>query len=233
MNEEQEPEEELQARLDAVLDSALDDLDDGDDDMEDDEPKKAELPTRATAKRSADEAVEEDDNALEEDFGALNDMMKNLMGAGAGDTDEVMGAFMKELQGQIASELQNASNAGEPDTSTASSRNESDDSRSEVDRTISKLLEEMTSATNQEASSGGDGLDNMMNELGGDLSADDMIDGMMAQLLSKELMYEPMKQVTDKFPEWLEGKKNALPEDEYKRYDWIFLVWLFLLGTPL
>ena len=31
----------------------------------------------------------------------------------------------------------------------------------------------------------------------------EVIDGVMRQLLSKDLMYDPTKQVCDKFPEWL------------------------------
>lgn len=31
----------------------------------------------------------------------------------------------------------------------------------------------------------------------------DVIDGVMRQLLSRDLMYEPIKQICDKFPEWL------------------------------
>ena len=31
----------------------------------------------------------------------------------------------------------------------------------------------------------------------------DVIDGVMRQLLSKDLMYEPIKQICQKFPEWL------------------------------
>ena len=31
----------------------------------------------------------------------------------------------------------------------------------------------------------------------------DIMDGMMRQLLSRDVMYDPMKQITAKFPEWL------------------------------
>ena len=34
-----------------------------------------------------------------------------------------------------------------------------------------------------------------------------VIDGVMRQLLSKDLMYEPTKQICDKFPEWLANNK--------------------------
>ncbi|OEU16866.1 Pex19 protein, partial [Fragilariopsis cylindrus CCMP1102] len=39
----------------------------------------------------------------------------------------------------------------------------------------------------------------------------------MEQLLSKELMYEPMKQVTEKFPLWLEQNKNKISEKEWNQ----------------
>jgi peroxin-19 len=45
-----------------------------------------------------------------------------------------------------------------------------------------------------------------------------VVDGMMRQLLSKELMYEPMKQVCEKYPEWLAVQAEALGKDDYERY---------------
>ena len=34
-----------------------------------------------------------------------------------------------------------------------------------------------------------------------------VIDGVMKQLLSRDLMYEPTKQICEKFPEWLATNK--------------------------
>ena len=45
-----------------------------------------------------------------------------------------------------------------------------------------------------------------------------VVDGMMHQLLSKDVMYEPMKQVCDKFPEWLADNEEKLPKEDYERY---------------
>lgn len=44
------------------------------------------------------------------------------------------------------------------------------------------------------------------------------IDGVMRQLLSRELMYDPIKQVCDKFPEWLALNRPNLSESEYNNY---------------
>ena len=63
-------------------------------------------------------------------------------------------------------------------------------------------------------------MESMMKELSGfgaSGDADDVVDGMMHQLLSKELMYEPMKQVCDRFPAWLAESKAHLSEEEYQK----------------
>ncbi|GKY93249.1 hypothetical protein MPSEU_000292600 [Mayamaea pseudoterrestris] len=48
-----------------------------------------------------------------------------------------------------------------------------------------------------------------------DDNADALMDGMMEQLLSKELMYEPMKQVADQFPQWLQDNQMYISQQEY------------------
>mmetsp|Transcript_5603 Transcript_5603/g.5795 ORF Transcript_5603/g.5795 Transcript_5603/m.5795 type:complete len:320 (-) Transcript_5603:18-977(-) len=46
----------------------------------------------------------------------------------------------------------------------------------------------------------------------------EVIDGVMRQLLSRDLMYEPVKQVCGKFPEWLAVHRPHLSEKEYTDY---------------
>ncbi|KAI2463646.1 Pex19-domain-containing protein [Annulohypoxylon bovei var. microspora] len=45
-----------------------------------------------------------------------------------------------------------------------------------------------------------------------------MLMGMMEQLTNKEILYEPMKELNDKFPGWMEKNKATLAEDDLKRY---------------
>ena len=42
---------------------------------------------------------------------------------------------------------------------------------------------------------------------------------MMQQLTSKELLYEPMKELDSKFPEWLEKNKGKLKKEDEERYE--------------
>lgn len=40
----------------------------------------------------------------------------------------------------------------------------------------------------------------------------------MQQLLSKDILHEPMKEIGEKYPKWLEDHKPSLTEEDYKRY---------------
>ena len=46
-----------------------------------------------------------------------------------------------------------------------------------------------------------------------------MMEGMMQSLLSKELLYTPMKDIAEKFPDWLADNRNKISEEEYIKYN--------------
>jgi len=45
-----------------------------------------------------------------------------------------------------------------------------------------------------------------------------MLLGMMEQLTNKDILYEPMKELHDKFPAWLEKNGSSQKADDLKRY---------------
>jgi len=56
---------------------------------------------------------------------------------------------------------------------------------------------------------------------GGEGSEEDfskMLLGMMEQLTNKEILYEPMKELHDKFPDWMANNNGKVPEEDMKRY---------------
>lgn len=100
--------------------------------------------------------------------------------------------------------------------------------------TIRATMERMQSSGDQAtaaAASGGedDFMAEMMKALGsGNFGAEGgeegedfskMLMGMMEQLTNKEILYEPMKELHDKFPEWMEKNKNKTPEADMARYE--------------
>lgn len=46
-----------------------------------------------------------------------------------------------------------------------------------------------------------------------------MLLGMMEQLTNKDILYEPMKELDEKFPEWMAANRDKVPEDDRKRYE--------------
>lgn len=45
-----------------------------------------------------------------------------------------------------------------------------------------------------------------------------LMDGLMKQLMSKDIMYEPIKAICDKYPEWLAENEGKIPKAEYTKY---------------
>ncbi|KAL7918364.1 Pex19 protein family domain-containing protein [Trichoderma austrokoningii] len=96
--------------------------------------------------------------------------------------------------------------------------------------TIRRTMERMQSSGDQAtaaAAAGGD--DDFLTEMLKQLTAGDfaggseedfskMLMGMMEQLTNKEILYEPMKELHDKFPEWLAKNKDSTSSEDLKRY---------------
>ena len=45
-----------------------------------------------------------------------------------------------------------------------------------------------------------------------------VVETMMQQLLSKEILHEPMKEIGERYPKWLEDHKASLSKEDYERY---------------
>ncbi|XP_057467071.1 peroxisome biogenesis protein 19-1-like [Actinidia eriantha] len=55
-------------------------------------------------------------------------------------------------------------------------------------------------------------------ELAGSQDMESIVETMMQQLLSKEILHEPMKEIGERYPKWLEEHKSKLSKDDYERY---------------
>ncbi|CAO3599518.1 unnamed protein product [Absidia cylindrospora] len=52
---------------------------------------------------------------------------------------------------------------------------------------------------------------------GGDF--ENVLEGMMSQLMSKEMLYEPMKDLVEKYPSWLKENKDKTEKAQYEKYE--------------
>ena len=97
--------------------------------------------------------------------------------------------------------------------------------------TIKRTMERMAASGEQAsaaAASGAGGEDDMFANLLKNLASGDgngseeefskMLLGMMEQLTNKEVLYEPMKELDDKFPAWIKENEGKVPADDMTRY---------------
>lgn len=208
--------------LDDILNSALDDFDE----------EKIQEPVEPALDASEMEALAEQVRA-------------QLDSAGGSDQDTIHANMTKFLEDAQNPEFQNILEQAfqELSTDTATGENiqtllgslASQENKQEepigtdVDVGVARTLQGMARAAEDmegvEAAKaeemGEDMMQDMMKEfekMGEKKDFAGIVDGMMQQLLSKEVMYEPMKQICEKFPAWLAEKESLLEPAEYARY---------------
>ena len=64
-----------------------------------------------------------------------------------------------------------------------------------------------------------------------DEEEDEVIDGMMKQLLAKDLMCEPTRMLCERYPTWLAENKDKITEEQYINYEKQYITFQRLLAT--
>jgi peroxin-19 len=91
--------------------------------------------------------------------------------------------------------------------------------------TIKKTMERMQNSGDAAgAAAASSSQDDMLAQSGGfggegnDEDFSKVLMGMMEQLTNREILYEPMKELNDKFPAWMEKHREGVEEGDMKRY---------------
>jgi peroxin-19 len=74
----------------------------------------------------------------------------------------------------------------------------------------SSAEDDMMAQLMKELQSGGGGREEDFNK---------MLMGMMAQLTNKDILYEPMKELHDKFPAWMEKNRASTGKEDLERFE--------------
>lgn len=182
------------------------------------EPKAATIPKPAAV--AEEEGISDDDFAKQIEAG-----MANLLGdlESSPDMQAQFETMMKQFGGA-------ADNAPPPTSGFKDSTAKSAPGEESFQDTIKKTMERMqasgASATAAASSAKEeDLLAEMMKAMGGmdggEGSEEDfskMLLGMMEQLTNKEILYEPMKELHNKFPEWMVKNEGKVGEADMTRY---------------
>ncbi|CAH8388295.1 unnamed protein product [Eruca vesicaria subsp. sativa] len=94
----------------------------------------------------------------------------------------------------------------------------------EQTRETVKGLESISSKQQQQQPGSGD--DDAMVEdflkqfesMAGSQDLESIVETMMQQLLSKDILYEPMKEIGARYPKWLEENEGSISKEDYNRY---------------
>ncbi|KAG1731749.1 Pex19-domain-containing protein [Suillus lakei] len=101
---------------------------------------------------------------------------------------------------------------------------EKDDFQSRIRNTMNKLKESESGLKSSDASSSAtstDPLEALLSQFGGEDEEEmqGVLEAMMGQLMGKDVLYEPLKELSDKFPGYLEANTTTLSSDDKSRYN--------------
>lgn len=146
-------------------------------------------------------------------------MMKNLTTGGAGGLEDLLGGP------PAAAETPKASGSAAKKAAAAPKTEEN------FQDTIKKTMEKIqASGAQATAAAQEESTDDILAELmkqmsaggldgeGGEEDFSKMLLGMMEQLTNKEILYTPMKELDEKYPEWMAKNASKTPKEDLERY---------------
>lgn len=172
------------------------------------------------------EAVFKDLDANPEMQEELTALLGNISALGMDDKDggsDSRPATAKGMASKPASG-QTSKQASKPTSSTAKSATETSSFEDQILRAMNRMQEsgEQASAAASQSSE-----DDLLLELlksfdgsgsGGDASIASAISNIMGALLAKDILYEPMVELNQKFPVWLEQNGDKVSPEDRERY---------------
>ncbi|KAI0137830.1 Pex19-domain-containing protein [Hypoxylon sp. NC0597] len=194
-------------------------------------PASASTAVPAGASSGTDNPLEGLDDLSEEEFQKqLQEGMAELMNGleGSPDMQAQFENIFKGL-GAAATDDSGSGSGSAPKSAQKAAADLSQDAsfQETIRRTMARMQESGDQATAAAAAEGSEddfiaemikAVKDLPNEGGNEEDFSKMLMGMMEQLTNKEILYEPMKELNDKFPGWMEKNKDTLPKDDLKRY---------------
>ncbi|KAG9528685.1 Pex19-domain-containing protein, partial [Aureobasidium melanogenum] len=232
--------------VDMAPDPDEDDLSDLDDMLDDFsaasiKDQKPAAPSTSTAQSSttaqsnpSSSSIPPQPPAEDDDFARqLQAGMAELLG-GLDEDPEMQKQFEQMMKELSAAAEQEAASTPAPSADAAPKPNtpSSSSAKPAFASTIEKTMERMqASGQSASAAAASSSQDDMLAQMLKDLEAgnfpamdgdqgdfNSMLMGMMEQLVNKDILYEPMKELHDNFPDWLEKNKDSTSKQDLERY---------------
>ncbi|KAJ1977881.1 Peroxisome chaperone and import receptor [Dimargaris cristalligena] len=121
-----------------------------------------------------------------------------------------------------------AASIANPATSTSTTKGPASASKSQTfqERIVQTLNKLDTSSEQAQTDMSDDQnpdslISEMMQQMEGLVDGDDfekMMEGILEQIMTKDVLFEPMKELAERYPAWLESHRETLPAAEYEQY---------------
>lgn len=215
--------------LDELLDSALDDFDkiapsttkqtSGSGCQNEDEPSSPtdgqnSNDTKLKSANSSDTSTstQDDTNAqMEAQFAKAAEDLENAMKTMLGNEPELLAQLDQFTQAAAKAQHDSPSSLADLETNLARTMNHLAQNAKDLENCPTGPLNEdfFKAMTDMNLEGGGEG----------ELDFLPLMQGMMQNLLSKDVLYPALKDLQQKYPAWLEEKKSSLPAEELDRYN--------------
>ncbi|MCJ1431987.1 Peroxisome chaperone and import receptor [Xylographa pallens] len=181
-------------------------------------------PAASSLTKSAEEIPNDFDKQLQEQMAALMGEINE-----SPEMQQQMEAMMKELS--AVGETSALQNGVQATTTSGAAAGASTAPEETFQETIRKTMERMHASGEQATAAatsneGEDILGQMLQQMQGEgmggTSEEDfskMLMGIMEQLTNKDLLYEPMKELHGKYPEWMSRNREKTPKEDLRRYE--------------
>lgn len=157
-------------------------------------------------------------------------MMAELVQAGQAPTDaEAIEHIGKATEAvNLSGDVPAAAGASTSSSSKKAAPGQQESFQDTVRKTMERMQASGASADAAAASDAPSSEEDMMAQLmkelqagggGGEEDFNKMLMGMMSQLTNKEILYEPMRELYDKFPAWLEENRGKTDKEDLARYE--------------
>lgn len=166
------------------------------------------------------EAMLRDLSIPEDPSGTADNPGTSNINAGAGNdkTREALRAAWEEMLVKSMDDALSGVSAGDGGATKSNAAVDSEDAFQKSLREATERLHKSDAELQADSQPGDDELAALL-ESGDDSELQKLLEGMMGQLMSKEVLYEPLKELNDKFPSYLASNRDKLSASDLARYE--------------
>ncbi|XP_053224120.1 DDB1- and CUL4-associated factor 8 isoform X2 [Podarcis raffonei] len=211
------PQEQQQqdAELEELLESALDDFDKAKP-VPSPPPSTASVGDGSVSEKSPGDAAKDSLFASQEKF--FQDLFDSELASQATAEFEKAMKELAEEEPHLVEQFQKLSEAAGRVGSDSSSQQEFTSCLKETLSGLAKNADDLqnSSVSEEELAKTMEGLG--LEEGDGEGSLLPIMQSIMQNLLSKDVLYPSLKEITEKYPEWLQSHRDSLPQEQFEKY---------------